>query len=398
MTRGTEVFSRAEWALLLVLFAVQFCNILDFVIMMPLAPRLRAELALTPRQFSWALSSYGLVGVLGSLGGALALDRFGRRRALLAILAGFVLGTFACGVATTFAGLLAARAATGLFAGVLGTIAMAIVGDAFAGPRRGRAMGVVMSGFATASVVGVPLGLELARWGGRGAPFVAIGVVATFAWLAAWRTLPALRDHLQGGPRTNLLGLLGRPAVRSAFLFIACVVGAGFLVIPFLADALVKNNGLAEADLKWIYLTGGLATLVSTNAIGWAADRYGKAPVFRGAAVAAAAMSIVFTNLPVLPFAILLLVGAAFMVATSGRMVPAQALVVGCVPPAERGTFLSLLTALQHGTMGLASLAAGGLVTATPEGGLQGFALVGAFSALLGVASVFLVGRVPTAG
>ncbi len=57
--------------------------------------------------------------------------------------------------------LLAARVVTGAFGGVLGGIAMAIIGDVFPDERRGRATGILMSAFSLASVLGVPFGLFL---------------------------------------------------------------------------------------------------------------------------------------------------------------------------------------------------------------------------------------------
>ena len=54
--------------------------------------------------------------------------------------------------------LIVARVATGAFGGILGGMAMAIIGDVFPEQRRG-ATGILMSAFAVASVVGVPFGL-----------------------------------------------------------------------------------------------------------------------------------------------------------------------------------------------------------------------------------------------
>ena len=47
--------TRAEWALLLVLVAIHFTHMVDFVILMPLGGRLMTELAITPAQEgAWA--------------------------------------------------------------------------------------------------------------------------------------------------------------------------------------------------------------------------------------------------------------------------------------------------------------------------------------------------------
>src|SRR5262245_31062136 len=53
--RPKPVITRAEWGVLLLLAAVQFTNILDFVIVMPLAPWAKIELGIDSEQFSYAV-------------------------------------------------------------------------------------------------------------------------------------------------------------------------------------------------------------------------------------------------------------------------------------------------------------------------------------------------------
>ena len=85
------------------------------------------------------------------------------------------------------------RVLAGGFGGVVASVVLAIVGDAFPPARRGKAMGVVMSGFSLASVFGVPGGLLLAQssWGWRG-PFAVLAVAS--AALLRLR----LADHAAG--------------------------------------------------------------------------------------------------------------------------------------------------------------------------------------------------------
>ncbi|MEO6166308.1 MAG: MFS transporter [Chitinophagales bacterium] len=134
-----------ERILLLVLALVQFTNIMDFMIMMPLGPQLMRLFQINPQQFSILVSSYtftaGVVGFLFSF----IIDRFDRKRALQLSYVGFTLGTFACAVAPTYHFLIAARILTGMFGGILGAIALSIVGDAFSFERRASAMGIVMA-------------------------------------------------------------------------------------------------------------------------------------------------------------------------------------------------------------------------------------------------------------
>ncbi|MFX6201899.1 MFS transporter, partial [Acinetobacter baumannii] len=81
-------------------------------------------------------------------------------------------GTVVCGLAPSFELLVAARAVTGVFAGLTAPLIMALISDGFPEAKRGGALGTVMAGFALASVLGVPLGLHLALLSSWRLPFL----------------------------------------------------------------------------------------------------------------------------------------------------------------------------------------------------------------------------------
>ncbi|HEY6169364.1 MAG TPA: MFS transporter, partial [Verrucomicrobiae bacterium] len=86
----------SERSLLLLLAAVQFTHIMDFMIMMPLGPQLMRELEIGPGHFSALVAAYTISsGVVGLLT-APFIDRFDRRKLLLFAYAGFGVGTLAC--------------------------------------------------------------------------------------------------------------------------------------------------------------------------------------------------------------------------------------------------------------------------------------------------------------
>ncbi|MCB1133730.1 MAG: MFS transporter, partial [Verrucomicrobiae bacterium] len=103
----------SERSLLLLLAAVQFTHIMDFMIMMPLGPQLMRELSISPQQFGALISTFAITA--GAVGLAVApfADRFDRRKLLLVCYAGFTLGTLACGLATGYGSLMVARALCG---------------------------------------------------------------------------------------------------------------------------------------------------------------------------------------------------------------------------------------------------------------------------------------------
>jgi MFS transporter, DHA1 family, inner membrane transport protein len=390
--------SGGGWPLLLVLAAVQFTNVLDFVILMPLGVRYQRELSVGQFEFGLLVAAYAFSACLSGLAASSWLDRFDRKHALLFLYAGFTLATLGCGAAPGFWALLAARAAAGACGGVLGAVMLAIIGDAFPEERRGLATGVVMSSFSAATIAGVPAGLFLAEaCGAAAAPFLALAGLCAVLWVLAALLMPPLRVHLHGGPRrlTPPWETLFEPAHLPAYGLMTVLVLSTFLFIPSLPSFLVFNLGFAEDRLYLMYLCGGATTLVTTPLIGRLADRFGKLRTFRVLAVLTAGVIALLTNLAPVPALVVLLVTTLFTVTTSGRMVPAMALITSSARPASRGRFLSVTGSVQQMAMGLASVLGGWLLSQPGKRApLEGMPLVGMLGCVACVATVFLAALV----
>lgn len=391
--------ARVEAILLLILASAQFTNIVDFMVVMPLGPQLMRVLKISPEQFGLIVSSYTISAGLAGLLGSSVLDRFGRKRSFLTLYAGFLLGTLFCGLAGNYYQLLAARLATGAFGGILGGMALAIVGDVVPEERRGRATGVLMSAFAVASVVGVPSGLYLGTRLGWNAPFLVLAVLgAPILGLAAWN-LPPLREHLSRSIPLSPLVQLGQTLSRAdhlrAFALTASIMLGGFSVIPYISVSLVSNVGVPEAKLPLVFVTGGLLTLVGSPLIGRLADRFGKPRVYRVVAAFSIVMMLAVTNLGRVPLAVAVILAGAFMLSNAGRMVAALALVTSSVPAGRRGGFMSANSAVQQLSAGLGAYL-GSRILAKPlvDGPLYHYGKVGLLSLAATLLSLWLVGRV----
>src|ERR1700732_4639104 len=132
-------------------------------------PALALDLKVSPANLSWTINAYLLpLGVLILTGGALG-DRFGRRHLFQIGLSVFGLASLACAAAPSFAWLLAARGLQGLGAALLMPNSLAILGGAFTGEARGRAIGTWAAAGALAGALGPVIGGWLgdtAGWGG----------------------------------------------------------------------------------------------------------------------------------------------------------------------------------------------------------------------------------------
>ena len=393
---------RRELLLLFVLAAVQFTSIVDFMVVMPLGPQLRRKLGIEPDQFGWIVASYTLAAGLAGLLASSFLDRFGRRRAYLTLFTGFLAGTLLCGLSFDYWSLMAARVVTGAFGGILGGMALAIIGDVFPEERRGRATGILMSAFALASVLGVPLCLSLGTRFGWQVPFLVLAVFGLGVLGLAFWILPPLRDHLKAQvpahPWTRLCETFSHTNHLRAFGLTFAIMFGGFSVIPYISLYLVSNVGVSEADLTWVYVAGGLLTLVGAPLIGRLADRFGKLPVYRVVAAMAAVLMVAVTTLRPVPLIVAVGVAGVLMLSNAGRMVAGLAIVTGSVQPGRRGGFMSANSAVQHLASGLGAAAGGKIIITAADRSLERFGWVGIMAMAATLLSLWLAGLVRPAG
>ena len=392
---------KKEWPILVILAGIQFTHIMDFMIMMPLGPQYLRLFAITPQEFGFLISAYTFAASAAGFIGALYIDRFNRKSALLILYACFAVATLACALAPGYGWLLAARSLAGAFGGLIGATVFAIVADFIPESRRGAATGTVMSAFSLAAIAGVPIGLFLANHFSWRAPFIFLTVLVIVFLITARRVLPDLKSHLSDAPHVSALAhvreVFSHGNHLRAFLLIAMLMFAGFSVIPYIGPYMVANVGLSETDLPYLYFSGGLMTLFTARYFGKMADRHGTRKVFILVAMVSILPILVLTNLrPTgLPMAIVIM--TVFMVFVSGRFVPAMALITSSVTARLRGSFMSFNASVQQMAAGLAALTAGGIIGISPSGLLTNFWGVGLMAVFFTICCMLLVGRIKPA-
>lgn len=388
---------RRERLILFILAAVQFTTIVDFVIVMPLGPQLMRTLGIGPAEFGVIVSSYTFAAGAAGLVASAIVDRFARRTTFLILFAGFLVGTFLCAVAPNYWALIAARVATGAFGGILGGIAMTIVGDVFPEQRRGRATGSLMSGFALASVAGVPLGLFLGTNYGWQVPFVVLAVSGVPILLLTPLVMPPLRGHVghkHAHPLRSIVEMFADADHLRAFTLTIFLTLGGFLVFPYISAFFVANVGMAEQELPAMYIVGGALTLIGAPIAGKLADRYGKLRMYRIIAPLSALLLFAVTSLPPVHVLVAATVFGSLMVSNVGRMIAAMAMITSSVEPRRRGGFMSANSSIQHIASGLGASLGGLIITQTPDGKFENFGTVGALAAASTLVTLWLAGRV----
>jgi predicted MFS family arabinose efflux permease len=373
----------SERRVVALLAMVQFVNVLDFMMVMPLGPDFARALAIPTSALGLIGGSYTAAASVSGLVAAFMVDRFRRKRALVVTMAGLAIATLAGALATGLPSLLFARVLAGAFGGPATSLALAMVADAVPIARRGRALGIVMGAFSIASIAGVPAGLELGRLGGWRAPFLGVGLL-TFAVVGAMSftmpdvgatpsreglTLERLLRQLRG--RDNTLSL----AAGMVVLF------ANFLVVPNIASFAQRNLGYPRDRVGLMYLCGGAASLVSMQLAGRAIDRFGARYVsFVGTGMAMVAVWLAFLHEGSLhPIAF----STLFMAGASVRALAFNALTSRVPAPSERGAFMSLQSTVQHLASAAGAFVSSQLLSSDEAGRLLGLGRVATWSLVL---------------
>lgn len=335
---------------------VQFVNVLDFMIMNPLGPTFEEEFGIKTSQFGFLVGIYTLTAGIAGLIVSSFIDKTRPKKAITVIFIGFLLGTLACAFAVDFTTMLLARAFTGAFGGLMSGMVMAFIGDTIPVQKRGAAIGIVMSAFSLASVIGVPFGLFLADRYSWQTPFLAVVGIGLLVFIALRAYVPDIpRPDGAGKEKRNpFSGLVAAFSVnnhRNALILTFLLMLGQFSIIPFIASYMIHNVGFSKDQLNLIYLVGGLASVGVAPLAGKLSDKYGRYPVFAIMSIVAIVPIYFITNCPPISeigLPLILTVSSLFFICSGGRMIPANAMITSSVPMKIRGGFMSVNSSVQH--------------------------------------------------
>jgi predicted MFS family arabinose efflux permease len=269
-----------------------------------------------------------------------------------------------------------------------------------------------MGAFSAASVLGVPMGLRLATWGGWRMPFIVVAAMgAVVGILALWK-MPPMRGHIvvvgnpervpepsrdglapakparpqaiagHRGPR--LLTLLGDGTIRLSLATNALVMLTAFLVVPNIAPHLLQNLGYPRARLDLGYMVGGATSFLIMRVAGHAIDRHGPARVsVVGTALMIGVLYFAFIAPGTIGVAGVLAVFVVFMGGMSVRNVSMSSLSTRVPRGDQRAGYMSLQSTAQHVFSATGAFVSSRLLHEAPGGRLTGVATVSTISAVL---------------
>ena len=394
---------RNEIVLLMILALVQFTNIVDFMIVMPLGPVLKNLWGIDSTQFSRIVSVFSIGAFISSIACLAYVDRFDRKKVLLIVYAGFTIGTFLCGLSNNYHQLLGARFLTGLFGGIGGSTILSMVGDYVAPQRRGQAMGILMTGFALASVLGVPGGLWLAAHYQWHTPFIVLAFLCTLVFLLAIFMVPKFSGHLENGvvKKTAIViikQVFSDSNKRWALLLSSLLIMSHFSIIPFLTDFFTYNIGINyKTDVPLIYIVGGLLTVFCSPIIGKLSDQYGRKLIYTILTFLAMIPLLAIPNIYSNNLFILIPITSTLFIFSGSRMVVGNAHVTSTASMQERGSFLIINSSIQQLSTGIIAAVGGAIVSNDSTKKVIDYPILGFIGAALALCALLVFRKIKAA-
>lgn len=237
---------RWRWAALAMLLVAEAMNLLDSTIVQVAAPVIHTDLAGPDSDIQWFTAAYTLpFAVLLITGGRLG-DIAGRRRVFRFGVAGFVLASVCCSVATSAGMLITARAVQGAAAALVIPQTFGLIRTMFDGHELSKALGSIGPVMGLAAVCGPVLGGVLTHADVFGSSWRAVFLVNVPLGIAVLVGVPLMREDR--APTRPSIDLAGTALV---------ILGTGLVVYP-----LIEGNADGWPAWTWAVLAAGLVVLV----------------------------------------------------------------------------------------------------------------------------------------
>lgn len=269
---------------LAVLIAVNFVDMIGFMIVLPLLPFYALQMHATPETIGRLIASFSIAQLLAApLWGRMS-DRYGRRPALLIGLSASAIAYVVFGFASTVWLLFLSRLVQGAGGGTTG-VAQAYVADTVEPADRARALGWLSAATSAGVMVGPAIGSFAAHLG-QAAPGLVAASLCLINVFFAWRWLPESRKepaHKSGQPRRPLWHpawvALRHPTTPIGRLL--WIYGVGMLAFASMTSVMAlylgAEFGIDEKTIGYIFLYVGVLSFVMRSLLlGPIVDRIGE--------------------------------------------------------------------------------------------------------------------------
>ncbi len=288
-----------------------------------------------------------VTSAVGGWGAGVLADRYGRVRILMLTVLWYSLFTFLSGCTRSFGELLAARALQGFGFGGEWAVGSVLIAESIAAADRGKAVGVVQSGWAVGWAAAALCFWGLDAWLPAALAWRVcfwLGLLPALLVIYVRRRVPESPVYLalRAMPRTaaSSLDIFRAPLARTtllASLLCTGMLGAYYAVTTWLPTYLKTERGLTVFGTSTYLLVLIAGSLAGYLAAAWGSDALGRRRAFMLFAVCAAALVLVYVRLPVTD-AVMLWLGFPLGFFLSGIFSGTGAFLAELFPDAVRGS------------------------------------------------------------
>ncbi len=384
-TAEKQKFTSYQIQLLICIAGLLFTMVLDFMLLPAISAMVMPALDLSTSQFGYVVSAYSISAGTSALIFSTFADRFERKKLLMIIYTGFLIGILGSALAQGFWMLIAARVFTGIFGGVVAAICYAMVSEIFSLQQRGRAMGSLHVAFALCQVLGLPAVVFIAshyQW--QMAYYIILSIGLLFYALSLFIMKP-ISGHLneQDNVSSKLKGIVTTPSYWYVFANNVTLVIADVLFMTFASAFYVKNQLISEDDLAIVFGASGIATILLSPLIGKLADKTSHFKVFAIGTGIAAIMVVTISQLNEAGIIWVVVCNTLLFSGMAARMICSGALGLEIPKSTDRGSFMTFDSALQLICAGMAATAAGWIVFQEEDGKMLNYPVLSIIVVLL---------------
>ncbi len=217
------------------------------------------------------VSAYAIGVMVGAPIMTLAFSRFGKRSALMLLMAIFTIGNLLSALSPGYTTLLLARLVTSLNHGAFFGLGSIVAASVVPREKQASAVAAMFMGLTIANIGGVPAATWIGQQIGWRMAFAGTAVLGLAAIAALWLALPKGEPGKMPDVKREL-GVLTHPAVMLAMATTVMGAGAMFTLYTYVAPALAELTGASEGFVTLALVLIGVGFTLGNGIGGRLAD------------------------------------------------------------------------------------------------------------------------------